>query len=404
MKKQLVITLSILGLLLILTSLAVLYGKGYRFTFERGKPELSGTGMLVATSSPDGAQVFINGHLTTATDNTINLAPGEYEVKIFKDGYFPWEKKIKIQEQIVSKAEALLFSTTPKLESITSTGVENPSIDPSFTRIAYAVASGSARKNGVYVLDMTARPILTLQSASTQIADDTLAQFSKARLIWSPSGQDILATISASLTDQTTYLLRATDFNSAPQDVTATLAEVQANWDTDRIEKDTARLLSLKKELRTLTQENFKVLSWSLDETKILYEATGSATLPIIIKPSLIGTNPTKEQRNLEQGNLYVYDLKEDKNYQLPFGSTEQNWKLEIGTAIYWMPDSKHLLYVQDKKINIMEYDGTNITTIYGGPFLDGYVYPWPNGSKIVILTNLGNPTISPNLYTIGIK
>ncbi|MBI3093109.1 MAG: hypothetical protein HYZ02_02635, partial [Candidatus Levybacteria bacterium] len=67
-------------------------------------------------------------------------------------------------------------------------------------------------------------------------------------------------------------------------------------------------------------------------------------------------------------------------------------------------PDSKHLIYVEEKKINILEYDGANKTTIYAGPFVDNYVFPWPNGSKLVVLTNLGNENIPPNLYTIGLK
>jgi len=42
--------------------------------------------------------------------------------------------------------------------------------------------------------------------------------------------------------------------------------------------------------------------------------------------------------------------------------------------------------------------------TLYAGPFIDHYVFPWPDGSKIVILTNLSNPSVAPTLYTIGLK
>ena len=69
-----------------------------------------------------------------------------------------------------------------------------------------------------------------------------------------------------------------------------------------------------------------------------------------------------------------------------------------------WLPDSEHLIYVHDKNINIMEFDAANDTKIYAGPFLDKYVFPWPDSSKIVILTNLGNTNTPPNLYTISLK
>jgi hypothetical protein len=401
LKKQLAIPLIILIFLLAGTTLAVFLGKGYRLGFDGNGPMVSGTGLLVATSSPDGAQVFVNGHLTTATDNTINLAPGEYDVKIFKDGYFPWEKKITIKNETVSKADALLFPTAPKLESITNAGVLAPILDPSRTRLAYLVASQSALKNGLYVLDMTARPILTLQSASKQIANDTLNLFSLSGAVWSPDSAQILASIS-NLSVSTTYLLDANSLNQNPQDVTETLAGVTATWDKLRAEKEKSQMDSLTKPLRKVVAEDFKVLQWSDDETKILYEASQSATIPMIIKPALIGTDSTPEVRSIQKGQVYVYDIKEDRNYKILDSLPSVGDSSPLPIMIH--PDSKHLLYVHEGEIDMMEYDGANQTTIYAGPFVDGYVFPWPDATKIVILTNLGNPNISPNLYTISLK
>lgn len=397
MKKQLILPSAILVFLITATSAFVFYGRGYRLLLNGGKPIVSGTGLLVATSLPDGAEVFINNHLTTATNNTINLSPGEYTVGISKQGYFPWEKKLKIQKEVVAKAEALLFPTTPKLESITAIGVEHPTLDPSSTRIAYTVASQTTRKNGVYVLDMTTRPILTLQSGSTHIADDTLDAFSKTTLAWSPDGQEILASTSGTLGSPTTYLLRANTLNESPRDVTATLLAIESLWQQQRLEKEEARLQSLRPPIRRLLTENFNVISWSPDETKVLYQASTSATLPLIITPRLIGFDTTPEDRALKKGQFYVYDTKEDKNYKI---GTETAGRQELT----WFPDSKHLISVRDGKIEILEYDGTNRTTIYAGPFVDNYVFPSPNGSKIIVLTNLGNSSIPPNLYTISLK
>src|SRR5664280_1622818 len=127
--KKLIIPVLIVLFLIAGTIVVILLGRGYGLNLNGSGPILAGTGLLVATSSPNGAQVFINGHLTTATDNTINLAPGDYDVKIFKDGYFPWEKKISISKETVSKADALLFPTAPQLESITNIGISNPTLD-----------------------------------------------------------------------------------------------------------------------------------------------------------------------------------------------------------------------------------------------------------------------------------
>ncbi len=400
MKKALV-TLGILAFLALATIVVILYGKGYQFGFGKGGPEVTDTGLLVATSTPDGAQVLIDGHLTTATNNTINLAPGSYDIKIQKDGYFPWEKQLQVQKEVVTKAAALLFPKAPKLENITNSGVANPAIDPSRTKIAYTVASQSAQQNGIYVLALQDQSLLTLQSGATQIADETTGiPFSKATLTWSPDGQSILATIPNATGGSTLYLLSSTGANPIPQDVTVTFASVKTQWDKQITEKEQSQLSSLRPTLQSFVKDNWKILAWSPDQTKILYQASTSATMPQIIKPSLIGTNSITEQRTLEQGGIYVYDTKEDKNYLLlgPDKTFGTDYKLT------WFPDSTHLIYVHDKKIDIIEYDRTNDTTIYAGPFIDSDVFPWIDGSKVVMLTDFNNSNTAPNLYTVDLK
>jgi hypothetical protein len=402
MKKQLLIPVFIVLFLIIGTVIVVLLGKGYGLNLNGNGPILSGTGLLVATSSPDGAQVIINGHLTTATDNTINLAPGDYNVKIFKEGYFAWEKKITVKKEVVSKADALLFPTAPQLTSITNVGVLNPVIDPSLTKIAYAVASQSAVKNGIYVIDMSVRPILTLQNASSQIVQDITNAFSLATFAWSPDSAQILATITRE-NISTKYLLQTNTLNQSPQDVTETIDSVNNSWQKIKADKDTALMNSLPKTLRTVVANDFSILQWSADETKILYQASQSATIPLIIEPALIGTNSTPQIRDIRKGEVYVYDIKEDRNY-LILSSLPAPQIANGELPIMWYPDSKHLVYVHDGRIDMMEYDAQNQTTIYAGPFVDSYVFPWPDATKLVILTNLGNPNIAPNLYTIGLK
>ena len=375
--KKLIIPLLIFLFLIIGTVVVVLLGRGYGLNLNGNGSILSGTGLLVATSSPDGAQVIINGHLTTATDNTINLAPGDYDVKIFKEGYFPWEKQITVKKEVVSKADALLFPTAPQLASITNVGILNPVIDPSLTKIAYVVASQSAVKNGVYVLDMSVRPILTLQNASSQIAQDIPNAFSLATFTWSPDSAQILATISKENTS-TKYLLDTNTLNQIPQDVTETIDSVNNSWQKIKNDKDIAQLNSLPKNLRTVVASDFDILQWSADETKILYQASESATIPLIIEPALIGTDSTPQIRTINKGEIYVYDIKEDRNYLilsgLPTGHFD-NGELPI----MWYPDSKHLVYVHDGRIDMMEYDAQNQTTVYAGPFVNDYIFPWPD-------------------------
>lgn len=395
--KKVVLTLVVLVLLVIATAGVILYGRGYRFSFNNGKADLSTTGLLVATSTPDGAQVFVNGHLTTATDNTINLSPGTYDIKIFKQGYYAWEKKLNIDKGVVTKADALLFPTAPKLESITNLGVNNPVIDPTHTKIAYTVSSQDIKKNGAYILDITSRPILTLQGSSSQIADNTSALFSSARLTWAPDGSELMASVSAQ-SQISAYLLRPNTFNDNPSDVTATLTTVKDQWAKIENDKNRSRMNSIPSKARNMVRNNFNIIAFAPDDSKILYSASVSANLPQVITPALIGTNSTPEERNIKKDAIYVYDIKEDRNYLIKDSLDEETELLE------WLPDSNHLIYVHERQIDIMDYDATNSIKVYAGPFIDKYVFPWTDNSRIVILTDLGNTDSPPNLYTISLK
>ncbi len=417
-KKQIFFSAILIILLIIATSLIVLYAKGYRILVNKSGPAVSKTGILEITSTPTSSQVYINDHLTTATNNSINLTPGKYTVKVAKDGYYDFQKDVQIEKEVVTGIDALLFPKSPSLQSISTFGVEEALVDPSGTKLAFKIASQSAKRNGIYILDMNARtvPILQGQSSSSQIADDTVDKFSEASLSWSPDSRQIIASISAKptteessnldTTGQTTpqanplatyYLLKSDTFNDNPQDITATISETLDLWKTQLTDREISRQKSLKPKIAQFSKQYFHVLSWSPDDKKILYQASESGQMPVFQTSRRIGNNLLYERRDLKKGAVYVYDTTEDINTRI-IDSVDQE------PSLTWFPDSDHLVYVHDEKIQIVEADGSNLTTVYAGPFLGNYVFPWPDGSKIVILTNLGNTNASPTLYTIGLK
>ena len=88
-----------------------LYARGYRFDLKtlRFQPN----GILVIKSEPDGASVFINNELKTATNATLSLSPGTYDVEVKKDGFFTWYKRLTIEKEVVTQASASLFKNVP---------------------------------------------------------------------------------------------------------------------------------------------------------------------------------------------------------------------------------------------------------------------------------------------------
>lgn len=104
-------------LFLTVAPLVVLYTQGYRYNFERNR--IQKTGILIVSSSPKKAQVFLNGKVSDKkTPARIEkVLPGDYEITIATDGYHNWTKRLPIFENSTTFAEKIFLwkNSLPKL-------------------------------------------------------------------------------------------------------------------------------------------------------------------------------------------------------------------------------------------------------------------------------------------------
>jgi len=369
-------------------TVVIAYGRGYRVDLK--KSSLKPTGLISATSDPVGAQVLVDDTLKTATNNSFNIDPGYYTIRITKESYIPWEKKVRVQGEVVSQIDAFLFPTNPSLSPLTTLGIVNPTLSPDGAKVAYVIGAPVARA-GLWYYELSEGP-LGRNRDPIQIDQNSTFDFKKSTIAWSPDTTQLL--VENTSASRLYTLGKPNTF----ADVTITRKTLLADWDAAKIDTEKQKLAAFKPAIVNMATSSAKIISFSPDETKILYEATASATISQVIVPPLIGTNSTTEDRNIKPGKLYVYDSREDKNYFLLD-------KKEISGAVHWFPTSKHLLLTLKGKIDIMEYDRTNWVTIYSGPFVDDFVAPWSNGSRIIILTNLNGDALTlPNLYTVNLR
>ena len=384
---------SLVGILVI-AFLVIKLAQGYRPDISRRT--LRPTGLLVATSIPDGAQLWLDGKLTSATNTTLNLSPDEYQVEIKKDGFSSWKKKLKIEKELVTKTDAYLFSTFPDFKALTFTGAANPSLSPDGQKVVFAVSGASAGKNGLWILDLADRP-LGLSREPRQIIQSALKgrDFAKGEYQWSPDSKQILVTLSLSKSKEENFLLDSDRLNPATDliDVTDNLVGIKQRWQQEEKIRQDAQLSKLPPKLLETIDSRVADIQFSPDETKILYTATASASIPQGIISPLPASSTQPESRNLEPGKVYVYDLKEDKNFSIGNYSPKASW----------FPTSKHIFLVQKDKISIIEYDGTNLVDVYSGPFENSFAFPFPAGNRLLVLTSIGKDT-PPNLYAISLR
>lgn len=449
------------------TYLMIRYAQGYRPT-KAGT--IKGTGLLSANSFPTAAEVYINGKLTTATDNTLNLDPNSYDVEIKKDGYHTWSKKLQITAELVTETNAQLFPTSPSLEPLTYTGALQAIPSPDGTKLAFTVASASAvAKNGLYVQDLSVSPI-SLNKTARQIArTETNYDYTTSSYTWSPNGSEVLVAFKSGAH----ILLDATRFNDLAdlKDVTVRLPQILSEWELELAREERTQLLKLPDFMATIATESATNIYFSPDNKRLLYQATKDIELPSGRVEALPSSSTQLETRQVKTGSWYVYDIKEDKNFQLSEGllpsptpdstpkksvksakkvvapepvftpskivlrdnftealpaelisSPSAFHKLQNNTStlesitlfnaqyspifvgqIQWYPDSTHLILTTENGIDLVEYDGTNRLTVYGGPMDKSIIYPWPDGSKIITRIAFSEGTI-PNLYTIKLK
>ena len=423
--------------------LAIMYAKGnYRLTRGGVLPE---SGLLSANSFPTGAQILIDGELKGATNDTIYLKPGEYLVRLVKDGYSPWEKLLKVEKALVAQTNARLFPVAPTLTPLTFTGVENLLPSPDGRKIVYYTASANAEtRNGLYVLELS-DSINPFQRTSRQIAVDVpLYKLGEAELIWSPDSSQLMV-----LTSLKQMILDVNQMNNllSLSDISQRRTEILTEWEEEMYLRERQYLAEFPDQVIQVATQSAKNVYISPDKKKLLYTATASATLAEELVPPLPSTNTQPEVRTIEPGQIYVYDREEDKNFKIAqeigkepavikglladdldqksprellaspsaFGRLQDeslaktallfntyHSSLAINT-LQWFADSNYLLFVKEGKVQIVAYDGTNNTTLYSGPFEESFIYPWPDGSRVVILTAF-SPDTPKNLYSIELK
>lgn len=356
-----------------------LIARGYRFDTDTFT--FLENGILVAKSDSDGASIFIDGDLKGATNTNLKLSPDTYDVEIKKNGYISWKKRLTIKKEEVTQITAQLFKVAPSFSPVTFTGAENPVVSSDFSKIAYT------NSEGLFIMTVSSLPI-GFPNDPKKIADGELIG---STYTFSPNSREVMVETKTGV-----YLLNANEFTSQDNfvNVIAQKTTILNNWKLEKTKKDESEFRLLPLEMATILEKDVSDFTFSPDETMVMYTASSEANIKKGLIEELPGSSTQKEERDIKVGNTYIYDIKEDRNFLVS----------DTGRSLYWLPTSRHLIVPDEGKIIIMDYDGTNRQTVFSGDYIAPHAYPFVNANKLLILTNLGSDSISPNLYSLSIK
>jgi hypothetical protein len=427
--KRFLLTILILIIIALGAGVAVFFTKGYRVSPETGM--ITGTGIISVTSVPDQASIFLDERLIGATnDNIKSLPPKDYLVTIKKDGYIPWQKTVAVTQGLVTDIKATLFRSIPTIYPLTYTGAENALLSPDGLKMVYVVPALEGqdaiarRKTGVWVWSMSDRPLTFNRGAEPHQIMPSIdgVDLTQAKIRWSPDSTQVLL----QLPDRNLLLNEAT-FNEPARDITATLEPTLRQWDQLQKDKDAARLqlitdLSLQK-----AASEAAVLKWSPDETKVLYSQDGKTNFKVVELPKNIqAESSTGSSLGLGAVRAGMYET-----YEV-FQNVDP--KALEKSSISWLPDSEHIVLterlspqatakpttgrptntedvvkdenkIEQSRIYVLTYDGSNKFEMYAGDIDPDSVIAWPDSSRLVVVSKFNTATANqPNLYGINLK
>jgi len=158
----------------VLGPILIFYASGYRYDLKRNKVLKTGTLMLEAKNFKKG-DLFINDELYKKPFNEktfiYNLLPGEYQIKLEKDGYYPWQKKLTISSGTTTFAtDIILFKKEVPLQIIEGQEINDFSLAPDEQKIIYLLTNGPFWELYLYDLQLEAKSLIYRVSNQKKIS------------------------------------------------------------------------------------------------------------------------------------------------------------------------------------------------------------------------------------------
>jgi len=378
----------------------ILYSRGYRFNFK--EKNLGAIGIIAINSDPNAAKIYINSQLKGVTNQSFKLPPGEYLIEIKKDGYTNWQKKLKIKGELVYTIDAQLFPINSSLVPVTNIGITKAIAIDQTEKILIFSDKNDLEKDGIYLFEANKRPLslfppLKLLVLKKNIPLETV-DFNQINVEFSADYKEAIIEFNPDQETSRAFLINLESENTEPTDITNSKDTLLTIYQQEKQKEIEKILESFPKEITKIASSSFEIVGFSPDKTKLLYKTKDNIDLPLVLKKPLIAANQTPETRSLKKEILYVYDKKEDKNYEIG------NWKLEIRNFLMWYPDSKHLIFNEKGKISVVEYDGENKQVVYSGPYEKNFFLVSSAGNLILLINFNPENNPQPDIYEVAIK
>lgn len=384
----------------IIVPLIILYTQGYRYNFKRGKVQK--TGIFIISSIPKKADVYLNGKLIIGDQTPSHiekLLPADYEIKLTKDGYHDWTKKLQIFENSTTFAEdVILWKNTLPIQIA------------KYQIINWLTAPDN--KKAVFITND--RKIVSLDFNSKETYDIYQAnQYANPQILeWSNTSKKILIKSNNKylIIDTERYYIKPTEINddnyklikwNLNNDNSIYALNTSGVWRIDLFTKE--KKLIFDKEVTDFLINNDEIYYYykdivykqrltdsknpeiidgikcsdchflNYDFNKLILTNTESKEF-FIIDPELKNKTISKEAKNfnwLNKDTILFYNDWEIWIYEL--NKKEPELITRIGSGIneaLWHTDGRHIIFTSEDSLKIIELDNRelrNIINLFSG-------------------------------------
>ncbi|MBI4837384.1 MAG: PEGA domain-containing protein [Candidatus Portnoybacteria bacterium] len=303
---------------LIITPLIIAYGLGYSFDWQ--KKTFAKTGSFYFESSPTGGKIYIDGNNKGKTNKYIRrMLPKEYNIHIEKNGFYAWDKRLKIESGIVTEARnILLVPQNPKIETVQE-NIPSDFLLPFFTLT-------DAEKQKIKQASATAKAIL--KNAANQPINESIFYLEAADRILYKS--DLNGTKKQQISRE-----------SLPAGAYKIIASPNENSVAALDKTGQLFLLNPDRKIFEKAADNIKNAQFSPDNKKLLYYS-GTEIMVLFLDKILI--QPHKERGQKE---------------------TLTRFSENIDSAIWYPEDNEHIIFIVGDTIKIIELDDRGKRNMY---------------------------------------
>lgn len=341
-----IIYLTFIVLFIVITPLIILYTSGYRYNFKKNK--IQKTGILILKSKPKEATIFLNDKIRKEKTpaKISNLLPDDYLVKIEKENFHPWQKKLTIKSKLTTFAENIILFKKSLPTEIKIDQIISLSLSPDKKKIAYIVD----QKFGKEVR------ILTLEDRKERLIYRTSNKNKINFLEWDSQSKKIL--MSLELKNIKNYLVLDTE-NFENIEIYNNLKDFYFQF--KNLEEKKQPLLAAFTDYTLIDGPNEFITLINKENQSLLI--LDSRNGEIIFKTEAHGAAWFDDQQKLLYFNdfeLWIYDLTLDKRELIT------RYSQKILDAKWYLNDNYILLLLENilKAIELDPRDERNITDL----------------------------------------